>query len=159
MTHSPTMDNWKVVSSDEKFVYKNCKHLFHQWSSKVDLRNVYIILEKKIGEIIIFTWDMVSSSGSSWGSAQSTIISQLQTLIRPVSNLRLARLAALWDSYSRKQNPLQRNIGEFKTRCWRFEKYSSTEYFLWKSAICYDANKGHASLLTERRLLWYQEIR
>ena len=108
MTHSPTMDNWKVVSSDEKFVNKNCWHLFHQWSSKVDLRNVYIkYLEKKKS---IITWDMVSSSGSSWGSAQSTIISQLQTLIRPVSNLRLARLAALWDSYSRKQNPLQKQI-------------------------------------------------
>ena len=56
---------------------------------------------------LFHTCPIVSSSGSSWGSAQSTIISQLQTLIRPVSNRRLARLAALWDSYSRKQNPLK----------------------------------------------------
>lgn len=49
---------------------------------------------------------MVSESGSSWGSAQSTIISQPQTLIRPVPSLLLASEAALCDSYSRKQKPL-----------------------------------------------------
>ena len=69
----------------------------------------YFVVErrKKNKKKLFHTCPIVSSSGSSWGSAQSTIISQLQTLIRPVSNRRLARLAALWDSYSRKQNPLK----------------------------------------------------
>lgn len=54
----------------------------------------------------ILTFDMVSASGSSCGSAQSTMISQPHTFTRPVPRRLLARDAALWDSYSKKQNPL-----------------------------------------------------
>jgi hypothetical protein len=43
----------------------------------------------------IGTFDIVASSGSSCGSAQSTIMSHPQTLIRPVPSRRLARDAAL----------------------------------------------------------------
>ncbi len=32
---------------------------------------------------------------------------KIETLTRPVSRRRLAKLAALWDSYSRKQKPLK----------------------------------------------------
>ena len=52
------------------------------------------------------TLDIVCSSGSSWGSAQSTIISQPHTFILPVPSLLLANDAALWESYSKKQKPL-----------------------------------------------------
>ena len=55
---------------------------------------------------IIITFDIVSESGSSMGSAQSTIMSQPQTRILPDDNRRLAKDAALCDSYSRNANPL-----------------------------------------------------
>jgi hypothetical protein len=50
-----------------------------------------------------------------WGSAQSTMISQLQTLIRPVPSLRLARLAAC------KSYPHQRSISFFGEMWWLIE--------------------------------------
>ena len=101
---------------------------------------------------------MVSSSGSSWGSAQSTIISQLQTLIRPVSNLRLARLAALWDSYSRKQNPLQKQIKIWIWGVKKVWKNLSNWMFSWKSAIYWCFWKVPPLFHNEnRRHLWNQE--
>ena len=101
---------------------------------------------------------MVSSSGSSWGSAQSTIISQLQTLMRPVSNLRLARLAALWDSYSRKQNPLQKQIKIWIWGVKKVWKNLSNWMFSWKSAIYWCFWKVPPLFHNEnRRHLWNQE--
>lgn len=47
----------------------------------------------KIGAKLTFA--IVCSSGSSWGSAQSTMISQPQTLMRPVLSRRLANEADL----------------------------------------------------------------
>ncbi len=52
------------------------------------------------------TLAIVSESGSSMGSAQSTMMSQPQTRILPDDNRRLAKDAALCDSYSRNANPL-----------------------------------------------------
>ena len=88
------------------------------------LATYFVVERRKKQKKLFHTCPIVSSSGSSWGSAQSTIISQLQTLIRPVSNRRLARLAALWDSYSRKQNPLKnktkRTIVKLSTKQYTF---------------------------------------
>lgn len=51
------------------------------------------------------TFAMTSGSGSSIGSAHSTVTTFPQTFTLPLINLRLAWAAVLWSSYSRKQKP------------------------------------------------------
>ncbi len=51
------------------------------------------------------TLAMTSGSGSSMGSAHSTVTTFPQTFTLPLINLRRAWAAVLWSSYSKKQKP------------------------------------------------------
>lgn len=57
-------------------------------------------------KLTVITFAITSGSGSSIGSAHSTVPTFPQTLTLPLINLRLAWAAVLWSSYSRKQKPL-----------------------------------------------------
>lgn len=54
----------------------------------------------------MFTFAITSGSGSSMGSAHSTVTTFPHTFTLPLINLRRACAAVLWSSYSKKQKPL-----------------------------------------------------
>ena len=99
----------RQVSNVQHFHLEITKSNWLKYSKSLNTQNS-ISLKMEVG----LTLDIVSVSGSSWGSAQSTMISQPKIFTRPVLRRRLASDADLCESYSRKQKPrfLRRSSGE-----------------------------------------------
>lgn len=114
-THPWENEITSVSSSFKIHINSTVRSYFYSFSiplsfKKTDRYQEILTLEQRTLIIPCFsysfiTFAMTSGSGSSIGSAHSTVTTFPQTFTLPLINLRLAWAAVLWSSYSRKQKP------------------------------------------------------
>lgn len=76
---------------------------YHEPGAHITLR---LVFQLKTVPFRVGTLAMTSGSGSSMGSAHSTVTTLPHTFTFPLISLRRAWAAVLWSSYSKKQKPL-----------------------------------------------------